>query len=105
MNIQCKSLYKLNDFENIKFLDKGNFAEVLIGEHQEKKGFKVAIKECLLTQSEKHKKGLERKLDALINLNHPNIYQFYGYGIKERGNKQYLYIYLQYCNEEIYKKH
>lgn len=71
----AKFLIEFNDLEFEEDLDRGNFGKVSIGYYL---GTKVAIKELFYVDDEFMEKYIEREMQTLIQLSHPNIIQLIG---------------------------
>jgi len=71
----AKFLIEFDDLEFEDELDKGNFGKVSVGYYL---GTKVAIKELFFVDDEFMEKYIEREMQTLIQLSHPNIIQLIG---------------------------
>ncbi|CAN5868107.1 hypothetical protein BH23THE1_BH23THE1_26350 [soil metagenome] len=85
-------------------IGRGSFSKVYYAVDLES-GIKYAIKRIHLTRfDQKDREAIEREVEIIKSLNHPNIVKYYGVNIIE----EYMYIFLEWCNkgtlEEQYKQ-
>src|SRR6059058_2537064 len=83
---------QLGNYRIVRYLSRGGFAEVYLGEHIHLKNRQVAIK-VLLTHKQLTKEDLEQfrtEANIIAELEHPHIVRVWDFGIEEAINIPFL---------------
>src|SRR5690348_9565634 len=85
----------LGEYRLIRFLGKGSYAEVFLGEHRYI-GTKDAIK-VLYTQLLDQEENFIREARQIANLSHPNIVSIRNFAIDRQGDQSVPYLAMDYA--------